>query len=177
MLWPSLSYGIIFLLSNFQKANRWLAETARRVRPRSVKMSSKAASPTKEKFTPSARPLKCKYCWRRFKYRHAGSTVQSYIARPKLRYSGNGSTVVLCLKDVYLKAWTLSNCDRARLRDCLSDHMRRDHLKTIVNSIIERKKAQMSQSGGLLVIEQHEIEAELDERKPIRVSVIKRLPY
>ena len=57
--------------------------------------------------------------------------------------------------------------------------MRRDHLKTIVNSIIERKKAQnlMNQSNGLLVIEQHEIEAELDERKPIRVSVIKRLPY
>ncbi len=112
-------------------------------------MSSKTASSTKEKFTPSARPLKCKYCWRRFKYRHEGSTLQSY----------------------------LSNYDRARQRDCLSDHMRRDHLKTIVNAIIERKKAQMSKSDGLLVIEQHEIEAELDERKPIRVSVIKRLPY
>ena len=54
--------------------------------------------------------------------------------------------------------------------------MRRDHLQTIMNSIIERKKSQLSQSGGLLVIEQHEIEAELDERKPVRVSVIKRLP-
>ena len=93
-------------------------------------MSSKTASPTKEKFTSSARPLKCKFCWRRFKY-----------------------------------------------RDCLTDHMRRDHLETILNSIIERKKAQMNHESGMLVIEQDEIEAELDERKPIRVSVIKRLPY
>ena len=54
--------------------------------------------------------------------------------------------------------------------------MRRDHLDTIMNSIIERKKAQMSEDSGMLVIQQDEIEAELDERKPIRVSVIKRLP-
>ena len=87
MLWPSLSYGIIFLISNFQKLNFqkatcWLPETAWRVR--SAKMSSKTASPTKEKFTPSARPLKCKYCWRRFKYRHAGSTVLFDIVGPYL---------------------------------------------------------------------------------------------
>ena len=93
-------------------------------------MSSKTASPTKESFRPSTRPLKCKFCWRRFKY-----------------------------------------------RDCLTDHMRKDHLDTILNSIIERKKAQMSPNSGLLVIQQDEIEAALDERKPIRVSVIKRLPY